>query len=313
MGQRVQSFLIVPNVFKKVEMWLHNDNEESIQNTREALKHQNYPVKLILNLEKRKRKKHENDESEYNALKLQFAALSRAFGDEDYMIIMHYHHCLYAASAVSTVYNVLNYCRKTTRVYNDFHPKRWALHFVDLRTLSWVIEFSTALLSMQTNFEFAQKIAAEKGYLRSEFLNLSCPELRDHFDIYQNDGGIFIIDTIRKKYAFLQSNICGKLKPISAIEYYRDEYPTQRELLRNFHTEKKTEEEILKMLATHKKRIRYIKKEFEPFKLLTNNEIAYFFPKMSHRLLGENEAALMDKLNIELQFNENFFLRKKKK
>lgn len=217
MGMRTQTFLVTPNVFKKVEHWLFHGDKERMQAARKALINAD-----LSNLPTFQMKAKDNQK----LVEVELEAIAEAFGDELLTVLAHHHQSLYGGEAVHLVHHVLDFCKNVTDTYNPFSLRYWQLQMVDLRTLPRFVDFVYGLLTVKHDYQLAKDIDSCAGFSHASFLNLDHPQMRHYFDRYQNDEGIIIIDTIEQKYCFMDIIDVGNYQLVDAPTYYNRYYLT---------------------------------------------------------------------------------------
>ena len=180
-------------------------------------------------------------------------------------------------------------------VYNPLSPKHWQHKIVDLRAMPQFIDFVYGLLTVKHNHELAQKIHSCSGYNHAMFLNFKNTQMRHYFDRFQNDDGIFIIDTLECKYCFIDISTIETYTPTDAATYYNHYHPTEENKLRAYHFRNYTETELRALLVKNRERLAIIKDLFKDYEVMTREDIARYFPKMYPRLGYQKPPALLVK------------------
>ena len=135
MGQRHQTFLIVPNVYKKVEDWLFNGDTYRMEEARKnADKKDDKDTQITM-----------KDGNRREFIEYDFAKIAETFGDEFTTVLAHHHQWLYGASAVATVQRVLEFTKRANKYSSPFNPHYWMNKMVDLRTIPWFLYFVNAI------------------------------------------------------------------------------------------------------------------------------------------------------------------------
>lgn len=286
MGQRTQTFLITPNVFKKVEHWLFRGDEAKMKAARNKI------VSTDLgDLPTFRMKEGQSEE----IVKVGFQTMAEAFGDELTTVISHHHQSLCGGEAVHLVYQVLEFCRNVTTVYNPFSLEHWQMKIVDLRTIPRFIDFIYGLLTVKHNHELARKIDSRSGFYHADFLNLKNRQIRHYFDRFQNDDGIFIIDTMECKYCFIDISTVENYTPTDAVTYYHRYYPTDENKLKDYYFKNYTESEIQAFLLKNRERLGIVTDMFKDYEVMTREDVARYFPQMYPRLGYKKPPALLVK------------------
>lgn len=276
MGQRHQTFLITHNAYKT--------------------------VKDKLNLQPGNRASEETevkDKSFENLLfgfdnTLNIHTLESAFGTAAETVLAYHNQWLYGRNAVGMVYDLLQFTSHIKPIYNPFVPGYYRYRFGGkLEDLALQLEVAHSLLSIRNQNNLTEQIPIDIGHFRFNLLNLTHPQVREKFDAHMNDDGISIIDMVRGKYCFILLNTdqdpmyifkLGEHNepylPISAASYAEMYYPSEKSALEATQIEDKTEAEIEKMLHANLLHNNTINAFFEPFDVLTVDELAAFFPKM---------------------------------
>jgi hypothetical protein len=190
-----------------------------------------------------------------------------SFGDGAKTVYAYHHQWLYGVSAGINLLKVLTFAKNASKqpdYQNIFRAKD---------------------LSISTNFATAKALENLMGFdtesgIYSRFGLLNTPEdayenyMREEFDRGDNNDGITIIDTIKQKYCFMAledgdyaMRSLDAYKPMSAEEYMRAYYPVGRE--------EWADKEIPKLV-----------KKLKGFEVMTNVEVAEWFPKMADKLYG---------------------------
>lgn len=281
MGQRHQTFLIVPNVYKKVEDWLFNGDTYRMEEARKnADKEGDKETQITM-----------KDGNRREFIEYDFAKIAETFGDEFTTVLAHHHQWLYGASAVATVQRVLEFTKRANKYSSPFNPHYWMNKMVDLRTIPWFLDFVNAILTTKTNYDFLDKIGGEIGYDNCTFLNLENPKSRHYYDDFQNDDLVSVVDTIEKKYCFIDITQLPHLI-LSAPQYYERYYPRLKKDVDDYKLARVTDEELEKWLIQNQENFVFIENYFKDFNLMTKEDLVHYFPKM-FRQLGYKKMPLL--------------------
>lgn len=195
--------------------------------------------------------------------------ISAIFGDRETAVLAFYHQLIYGATAVNVAYNLLNFVRQN-RIEQENHNYELlnSPDFSYCRSLQNYLNCWEYLLSV-----LPEGITGNGRKWKIEtfsFLNREGLEFWQRFDRCANNDGVLIVDVMTMKYCFMDipdSDIkhLKKFFPLSARVYYRSYYPKEN-----------TDE---------------ITAKFEPFELLTLDEVKAIFPAMAQTLDEYNKPA----------------------
>ena len=136
-----------------------------------------------------------------------------------------------------------------------------------------------------------------KGWLDSFFLNDNEPEMREHFDIGDNNDGITIIDAVQNKYCFMNIHNCDMeteisnrasdlpyLKPSTGKAFVEAYNPIKGKALKESYYGKiafeKGQKEFKKFVRETKEVNNSLVDRLSKFKVLTESEIKKMFNKV---------------------------------
>jgi hypothetical protein len=206
------------------------------------------------------------------------------FGRGKYTVIALHHQWLFGRAALGMLSHIMNVTNPETanKWSNPFGERFYAMGSSYDEALDDYIKKVMMMIQVITDPDFPRGVGVE----RMHFLNYECVEdseyierwdMRKYFDIGDNNDGITIIDTIERKYCFMniyhqetdeecQSvSLLPEMEPASAKDYVEAYYP-----------DKEDEEENQKFID-----------KVKGFKVLTKKEIAKIFPKMKEKLFRE--------------------------
>lgn len=179
------------------------------------------------------------------------------FGNRKYTILAFHHQWLYGHSAVVNLLNMFMWTKEDTmsEYHNPFSKGFTNFGNSDLEDY---IKGITDMVTMQPSLLHPRGL----GFENIIFLNVSEPEMREHFDWGDNNDGITIIDTITRKYCFM--NIYDQdleekhgiytlpsQVPVSALAYMKAYYGETVETINPYYTEKQTPEQNNEMVLNN--------------------------------------------------------------
>ena len=207
---------------------------------------------------------------------------AKMFGKGKYTMLALHNQWLYGRSALHTAAHILNVTNKeTANVYHSpFGERFYTYSNFDKTELEIYIESVMMMINVVTDPTFPRGIGIEGN----RFLNDMCIDnesekyeprwdIRKDFRMGDNNYGITIIDTIERKYCFMNIHDfayegddgiygLGKFKPATAIQYAKAYYPKRGE--------KKDNNKAASLLSE--------------FDLLTIEEVGKMFPGMKEIL-----------------------------
>jgi hypothetical protein len=210
--------------------------------------------------------------------------MRKIFGAAKYTVIALHHQWLYGRSAIENAKHIIGITDINTmnNYTNPFHPDSLTMY----NSLDDYIRDIMSMFQVQSNPDHPRGTGIEKMH----FLNTDCLEddgsykdrwdMRKYFDRGDNNDGITIIDSIERKYCFM--NICEgdydygesvesleAYKPVSAIDYVTAYYPKPKD---------KDENITVCDTLYH----------YYGMDVLTPKEVAKIFPLMKDKLLKNN-------------------------
>lgn len=218
----------------------------------------------------------------------------KKFGTGKYTVLAFHHQWLFGMSAVFNAAKVLDFAERLNKkgkkndYYDVFSEGGMGYSFYSVEEFVQVVR---NLMAIVTDPDHPRGVGIENFWL----LNDEEPEMKDSYDIGDNNDGITIIDLISRKYCFM--NIGGDSRvevlprdtPVSAKEYVRGYYPTSKEDfdayfkvaeysqedIEDEFKDSSMEEQIAENIKFCKKGL----KRMELFEVLTKSEINKIFPK----------------------------------
>lgn len=163
----------------------------------------------------------------------------KVFGSNKYSIIALHHQWLYGASALGMVKHILNITDKDK--LSSSNPFNY--EYIGYNTsngLESYIDKVMSMLQVITDEDFPRGIGIEGMH----FLNTESLDYTKDFTLGDNNDGISIIDTINRKYCFMNIgnqydddvesvNKYEPYKPLSGEEYVSAYYPNDEEVIQN--------------------------------------------------------------------------------
>lgn len=228
------------------------------------------------------------------------------FGGGVTTILPYHNQWLYGRSALQSCLNALKHSiavpskNKTVKSAFGSFSSPFSMNGID-STFSDPEKF-VAAIGFIMNYIPADTDFVEAGFLSSWYLGGDAPEMREDFTMGDNNDGITIIDVITNKYCFMNistyKNAKGELSysandlpylvPVSAHEYVKAYYGETLETCNPYHIR---EERKVAQNKTAKQLVKDIKnqnmklvKQFAGFEVLTAEEVAVLFPKLSEKI-----------------------------
>lgn len=183
----------------------------------------------------------------------------KALGNGKTTVIAIHHQWMFGRSALINLMNVMDFTdtKIMSKFNNPFSPDNQTNTYEEWRDLLMNV------IQVQANKLHPRGI----GYENMCYLNDDEPEMREHFNYGDNNDGITIIDTINRKYCFMniydqdlddENNnvyLLPKLEPVNADAYVTAYYP------------KNSNKKFTRPLAK--------------YQVLTIREVKKLFPKMT--------------------------------
>ena len=222
----------------------------------------------------------------------------KALGGRKYTVLAYHHQWLYGLSAAHNVHKLMFIAKsfdeasEYSKEYN--HPLAEKFDRLGTSTLEDTGLYYKALMGVVTDPEFPRGI----GFERFLYLNPEEPIMREDFTMGDNNDGVTIVDMIEKKYCLMNissTNYADEgdvsenvddlpyLTPVSAVDYARAYYPTEKDKLSKYTKEKRYENDPQKIeehLKSNREAIEKIEKMFEGMEVLSLEEVKAIFPKV---------------------------------
>ena len=213
----------------------------------------------------------------------------KALGSQKYTVLAYHHQWLFGLSAAHIAHKLMKLALSfdTANEYNKKYTHPLSPDFDKLG--------SSTLERVGDYFKYYMGITDETfprgtGLEHFTFLNPDQPGMREHFDWGDNNDGITIVDMINKKYCLMNIYDCEEgyesvhilpsKTPVSAAEYARTYYPTEKNKLHESRLEEKSPDEIQALLKEHRDSIAKIEKMFEGMEVFSLEEVKETFPKV---------------------------------
>jgi len=252
----------------------------------------------------------------------------KAFGTDEKTTICYHHQWIYGRSAPLACLNVLDFLDMTKDSNSDTNPfsPEYGKYYRGVAPKERA-QIITSVLSVFRDTQLGP-YTRNSGVEKFALLNYDEPEMREDFTRGDNNDGICIIDTVTKKYCFMNfsdqdkthtsSSCLPTLQPCSAMDYIEAYYPSTmtpgakahiawikgKENRKNLtdrgkvgaELEAHIAKEVTKYEAEMKHNAKINKKfarRFKKYKVLTLEEIAEMTPQMhdllvNHPALAEN-------------------------
>jgi len=210
------------------------------------------------------------------------------FGNGNTTVLAFYHGWLYGRSAGVNIINMINYTDKDIiSAYNNPFSKDYRIHD---NKISTYISDITNLLNVQPNKLHPRGIGFEKLF----FLNNEDSLIREDFTRGDNNDGITIIDTIKKKYCMMNildydsdtelnysASDLPYLKPVNALAYMKVYYGTTKKTINPYYTKGKTFDQIKEVVKKNFSLNNEIYREINKVTngVLTLDDLKTIFPK----------------------------------
>lgn len=203
--------------------------------------------------------------------------LKTALGNDPHTTLAYHHQWIYGKSALIAATNILLFNKNAREENNPF-----SLNSIQQTSPESFLNFTTHLLGL-----FVNPLATEVGrfgFERFHLLNFTEPGMRLDIRRGDNNDGVFIVDTVTNKYAFLNIggdstiNQLALLEPVSAKEYLLAYYP---EAMTDFFCEKndgKSEMEREEIIQKNRELNLPFIELFNGFEILTKKELQIMYP-----------------------------------
>ncbi|MDP2692694.1 MAG: hypothetical protein Q8O88_03600 [bacterium] len=289
MGQRFQCFINVPNFSKQFYAEKKLDDKKEWKNNFRGY------IELM-------------NQKDYD---------DKAFGEKDNLILGFYHQWMYGRSAPLACLNILDFLDATSDNYdtNPFSPE-YEKHYRGIAPTERA-KIITSILSLFRDREL-MPYTRSSGVEKFRLLNTEDkdePTMTLDFTAFDNNDGIAIIDTITKKYCFMNissqdkkstsSSALPTLQPCSAMDYIEAYYPSTltsgakahiKWLLGKENRGNKTDDQIQREVVKYEKELKenaFINKKFakrfKKYEVLTLEEVAAMSPNMEDILVNHPE------------------------
>jgi hypothetical protein len=222
--------------------------------------------------------------------------LEKAFGKEETTILAYHNNWLFGRSALQNALNVLQHASQFTpkqKLGQGFGGTQSPLcaRYAEQRTIDSLVTAIGFIMGYNPkNLGFLNA-----GLSDSTFLNVREPATRTDFTLGDNNDGITVIDAIENKYCFMNIYKSGKtlefnvtdlptLVPANALDYVRAYYGETEETCNPYYMGDLTETEKTEKLAEFAAQNKLQAEQFEPYGLLSVDELSAMFPKMAAKL-----------------------------
>jgi hypothetical protein len=198
----------------------------------------------------------------------------KAFGEERTTIFAYHHQWLYGRSALLGLINILTIAKNAGENNNPFSESPYFPGEERVNAIKYTLSLFNSRLA---------NLIGRIGIEGFRLLNFNQPEMKDDFTRGDNNDGVLIIDSVSKKYAFI--NIGGDstinqlpmLEPVTAEQYVRLYYPQNAKdsLLISAPTDEKNEN----YWKTNTRINKIFIKAIARFEVLTKGDLKILFPK----------------------------------
>ena len=213
--------------------------------------------------------------------------LRALFGNGKYTIVALHHQWLYGRSSVATLIDLLNVTNKETM--GDSNP-------FNTETMIRTADSFANELMMMIQVSRCPLAPRGIGIEHMILLNIDEPIHRTDFRQGDNNDGIMIIDSIERKYCFMntwkktnhRASKLQPMKPSTAKQYMKCYYGETINQLTEYDTEGKDVSELTELINDNKKGNKELNDLLNESNvtLLTEKELKKMFPKVYTKVLA---------------------------
>ena len=223
----------------------------------------------------------------------------KALGGRKHTVLAYHHQWLYGRSAAFIAHKLMALAlsfKKDGTYESDYnHPLAPKFNKTFTMVLEKAGEFFKYYMGIITPGENFPRGVGFENFI---FLNPDEPVMRERFDHGDNNDGITIVDMIEKKYCLMNiydhnyadegdvsENVddLPHLTPVSAVDYAKAYYPTEKNKLSKYTREEKCKgdpKKIQELLHDNRGHIIEIELMFEGMEVLSLDEVKAIFPKV---------------------------------
>ena len=220
----------------------------------------------------------------------QLAHARKVFGNKKISVLPFHHQWLFGLTAAAVCSNIMKEVLRSNSSKHMFSKEFSRIpHGRNSQTdrIDAFIKMFETVINCQFDTDFAD-LGARYGV--EDAFSISGEGCENDFRNGDNNDGITIIDTINKKYCFM-NNGCGDSKmdklpeliPVSAEQYVEIYYATTKKYLSEYYLEDvcgNDAKKIKELLEENKEVVAFTKKAFANFTLLSLDEVKKLFPKV---------------------------------